>query len=388
MESSYFSTNTSFDYIQPYEPNETAMIVFTAIVTILGLLGNGSLVFIIIRNRHMRNVPNLQILSLASSDFIYLLLRVPADVAYYAHVPWPFSEAFCKLTCSMVFISQAVSVFTFAALSAERYYAIVKPMQRRKMNVVRATVLMVVGIWAASCLFSVPAIIMAKIDRHWDLCTMPIMTRQYRIFIVTMFLALYVVPLILISVFYALTANTLLKSNAVAGKNSIEHKQLSGGTGGGGKNGIKSKSNARTRLAIIILIAAILFALCWMPFYIYELWTEFDPHFQYTPNVINFMYVHYLMPMLGSCINPFLLYIMSSNYRRHFMKHFYCCRRSAQLDRGRTSGTNKSWTMVTAFKSATVVSRSNSEHRDIQMKKTSPKSDEPKQYNHLNSEHC
>ncbi len=361
MESSSFANNSYWNEA-PYEPNETAMLVFIAIVTVLGLLGNGSLIFIIIRNRHMRNVPNLQILSLAAGDFLYLLLRIPVDVAYFAHIPWPFSEVYCKLTCAMVFISQAVSVFTFAALSAERYYAIVKPMERRKVNVVRATVFMVVGIWMTSCIFSIPAVLMARIDPVWDSCTMPILTQHYKIFIVSMFVALYIVPLTLISVFYILTARKLLQGIG-GGKIPLENKKVSG-------NGMNKKSNARTRLAVIILIAVILFALFWLPYYVYELWTEFDPYMQYTPAIYNFMYAHYLMPMLGSCINPVLLYIMSSNYRRHFVQHFCCCC-SGPLDRDRTSASGRSWTLLSALKSATVVSSHNG-NGDIQLKGTAP----------------
>ena len=360
MENSFYNYSYMDDPI--YEPNDTAMLIFSAIVTVLGLLGNGSLIFIIIRNRHMRNVPNLQILSLAAGDFLYLLLRIPVDVAYYAKIPWPFSEVYCKLTCSMVFVSQAVSVFTLTALSAERYYAIVKPMERRKVNVVRATVMMVVSIWTVSCIFSIPAFFMGTVDTYWNVCTMPILTRQYRIFIITMFVALYVVPLGMISVFYILTARKLLQG--VGGrKMHLENKV--------GGNGAKNKSNARTRLAIIILIAVVLFALSWLPYYIYELWTELDPYLEYTNAILNFMYAHYLMPMFGSCINPVLLYIMSSNYRRHFAKHFCCCC-SGPLDRDRTSASNRSWTLLSAFKSATVVSGNNhSVNGDIQMKRTS-----------------
>ena len=344
-----------------YEPNNTAMLIFSALVTVLGLLGNGSLIFIIIRNRHMRNVPNLQILSLAAGDFLYLLLRIPVDVAYYAEIPWPFSEVYCKLTNSMVFISQAVSVFTLTALSAERYYAIVKPMERRKVNVVRATVMMVVSIWTVSCIFSIPAFFMGTVNPHWNVCTMPILTRQYRIFIITMFVALYVVPLGLISVFYILTARKLLQG--VGGRKMHLENKVAG-------DGAKNKSNARTRLAIIILIAVVLFALAWLPYYVYELWTELDPYLEYTHAIYNFMYAHYLMPMLGSCINPVLLYIMSSNYRRHFAKHFCCCC-SYPLDRDRTPA-NRSWTLLSAFKSGTVVSANNhSVNGDIQMKRTS-----------------
>ena len=344
------------------EPNDTVMLIFSAIVIVLGLIGNGSLIFIIIRNRDMRNVQNLQILSLAAGDFLYLLLRIPVDVAYYAKIPCPFSEVYCKLTCSMVFDSQAVSVFTFTALSAERYYAIVKSMERRKVKVGRATVMMVVSIWTVSCIFSIPAFFMGTVDTYWNVCAMPILTRQSRIFIITMFVALYVVPLGMISVFYILTARKLLQG--VGGrKMHLENKV--------GGNGAKNKSNARARLATIILIAVVLFALSWLQCYIYELWTELDPYLEFTNAILNFMYAHNLIPMFGSCINPVLLYIVSSNYRRHFAKHFCCCC-SGPLDRDRTSASNRSWTLLSAFKSATVVSGNNhSVNGDIQMKRTS-----------------
>ena len=269
-------------------------------------------------------MPNLQILSLAIGDMLYIVMRIPADVVYYADIEWPFGDFFCKLCCCILYISQGVSVLTLTALSGERYFAITKPMQFRKINVVRTTIGMIIIIWSLSCVTSVPVMLMAKVDEQWQTCSMVTLSRPYRSFILTMFITLFIIPLGCISVFYILTARSLLNS-ASAGKLKRTGTNLSEG---GRQNHLV---NTRTRLTVIILIAVILFTCCWTPYFVYELWTEFDPYLPYTDAMVTFMYVHYIMPMLASTINPVLLFIMSTHFRREFKRQFCCCTRKQQV---------------------------------------------------------
>ncbi|KAH9645328.1 hypothetical protein HF086_010292, partial [Spodoptera exigua] len=147
---------TESDYT-PYEERlETYLVpILFAIIFIVGVLGNGTLVIVYVRHRGMRNAPNTYIFSLALADLLVILICVPFVSIIYTVESWPWGEAICRISEAGKDVSIGVSVFTLTALSAERYCAIVNPFRRlqlRKLPLVCATF-----IWAAALIFAAPA---------------------------------------------------------------------------------------------------------------------------------------------------------------------------------------------------------------------------------------
>lgn len=69
----------------PYEmrPETYIVPVLFALIFVVGVLGNGTLVLIFIRNRNMRNVPNTYIFSLALGDLLVIVTSVPFTSTLY-----------------------------------------------------------------------------------------------------------------------------------------------------------------------------------------------------------------------------------------------------------------------------------------------------------------
>ncbi|XP_022100897.1 gastrin-releasing peptide receptor-like [Acanthaster planci] len=330
------------------------IVIIDFLIKLIGIIGNSSVILIIIGFRDMRNIPNLQIMSMAIGDLVYLVIQVPNSIAFNFVKVWTFGEAYCRIFLASTSISQGISVLTLAALSADRYYAIARPMARRKINVTQYTLITVVVIWSVSVLAAIPAFVEAI---YHPFCQIPRYTVIYKVFIILQAVCLYVLPLTLIALFYALTAHTLCR-----GGERIGHKVRDG-------NGRRDPHfKARRRLAIIILVAVVCFAVCWLPHHVYTLWSEFEVHMEVfiTPFMLGFMDMTYLMVSLSSCLNPLILYVMSSNYRRHFKRMFLswcrCCR-----DKNQPLG--HTWTLLTAFKTAVPNSRRSS--MEFQMKQSS-----------------
>lgn len=66
------------------------------LIFLLGVIGNGSLIFIICRYKSMRNLPNMFIFNLALGDLFILLFTVPFTSTIYTFDLWPFGEFICK----------------------------------------------------------------------------------------------------------------------------------------------------------------------------------------------------------------------------------------------------------------------------------------------------
>ena len=322
-EGSYYDTSGNYTLEASVSLSMVAP-VFMICMCIIGTIGNGLLIFILLKNRDMRNIPNLLILNLSLGDFLYLTLNVPFYIATYLHGPVGVSVGLCRVVNSTQFISQGVSVLTLTALSTDRYYAIARPLKQRQSNSTRRTLGLAAGIWILSTLFSVPAMVLAT-----DGCSLPFQTLQTKVYYTVLFVGLYVLPLLVISVFYSLTAIALLN-----GGFKLESRIRQGGN--------EHRVRSRTRLAVIILIAAVCFALCWFPFYLFVLWFEFGfSHEVFVkPAMLCLFDMHYLLPILGSCLNPILLFVMSSNYRRHLRD---ICKSSAAKSHFSSA---RSWTMM------------------------------------------
>uniref|UniRef100_A0A8C0VWV5 G-protein coupled receptors family 1 profile domain-containing protein n=1 Tax=Castor canadensis TaxID=51338 RepID=A0A8C0VWV5_CASCN len=211
--------------------------LYLLIITV-GLLGNIMLVKIFITNSAMRNVPNIFISNLAAGDLLLLLTCVPVDASRYFFDEWVFGKVGCKLIPAIQLTSVGVSVFTLTALSADRYRAIVNPMDMQTSGAVLWTCVKAVGIWVVSMLLAVPEAVFSEVARIGTLdnssftaCIPYPQTDELhpKIHSVLIFLVYFLIPLAIISIYYYHIAKTLIKSahNLPGEYNEHTKKQVS-----------------------------------------------------------------------------------------------------------------------------------------------------------------
>ncbi|KAG8294732.1 hypothetical protein J6590_096636 [Homalodisca vitripennis] len=284
-------------YVPYSERQETYIVpVVFAIIFLVGVLGNGTLVFIFARHRTMRNVPNTYIFSLALGDLLVIVSCVPFTSTLYTIESWPWGELICKLSEATKDVSIGVSVFTLSALSAERYCAIVNPI-RSHISSKPLTIITAVLIWIMSLILALPAAIFSNVqsvdvqDNHTILyCS-------------------------LFPSFYVLMAR---------------HLMLSTRTLPGEHNPCKSQSNqiqARKKVAKMVLAFGIIFIMCFLPYHIFMLWFHFYPssHDDYDGFWHVFRIVGFGLSYINSCINPTAVYFVSKAFRKHFNQYLFCC---------------------------------------------------------------
>ncbi|KAM9355839.1 neuromedin-B receptor [Pholidichthys leucotaenia] len=298
--------------------------VYIVIVTV-GLLGNITLVKIFVTNSAMRSVPNIFISSLAAGDLLLLVTCVPVDAFRYFSEEWVFGEAACKLIPVIQLTSVGVSVFTLTALSADRYKAIVNPMDIQTSSAVFWTCLKAVSIWLLSILLAVPEAIFSQVvsmQDHRDningtfvnCVPYPLSNQMHpKIHSVMIFLVYFLIPLAIISIYYYHIARTLIRSAHDMPGEVSEHT--------------KRQMETRKRLAKIVLVFVGLFALCWFPNHVLYMYRSF--HYNQTDVSLAHLVVTLLARVLSfssSCVNPFALYLLSESFRRHFNSQLRCGR--------------------------------------------------------------
>ena len=102
-------------------PQATAVPIVFAIIFLVGVIGNSTLVYTVLRNKSMRNTPNIFVVSLSIGDLLLLVCCVPFSSTLYTITSWPYGAFMCTLNEYMQTLSLGVSVFTLTALSGDRY---------------------------------------------------------------------------------------------------------------------------------------------------------------------------------------------------------------------------------------------------------------------------
>ena len=84
-------------YIEYRDRPETYVVpILFSVIFLVGVLGNGSLIYVLCRHKSMRSVPNTFIFNLALGDLLVLIFTVPFTSTVYTLDSWPFGEFVCK----------------------------------------------------------------------------------------------------------------------------------------------------------------------------------------------------------------------------------------------------------------------------------------------------
>ena len=67
---------------------------------------------IVFRQKNLRTVPNLLVVSLALGDFLFVLFCVPFGAVAYSLEYYPFSTFYCRFENFIINLSLGVSVFS------------------------------------------------------------------------------------------------------------------------------------------------------------------------------------------------------------------------------------------------------------------------------------
>ncbi|KAG3290364.1 neuromedin-B receptor [Ictidomys tridecemlineatus] len=312
----------------------------------VGLLGNIMLVKIFVTNSAMRSVPNIFISNLAAGDLLLLLTCVPVDASRYFFDEWMFGKVGCKLIPAIQLTSVGVSVFTLTALSADRYRAIVNPMDVQASGALLWTCVKAVGIWVISVLLAVPEAVFSEVARIDSLdnssfaaCIPYPQTDELhpKIHSVLIFLVYFLIPLTIISIYYYHIAKTLIKSAHNLPGEYNEHT--------------KKQMETRKRLAKIVLVFVGCFVFCWFPNHILYLYRSFN-YKEIDPSLGHMIVtlVARVLSFCNSCVNPFALYLLSESFRKHFNSQL-CCGRKSYPERNTSYLLSSSAVRMTSLKS-------------------------------------
>lgn len=306
-------------------PNTASKLGLTfayAVVFIVALFGNCAIILIAKTKRRIRKVAfNFFIISMATADIMDALFAVPLTVIFFYNDSLWFEGLLGDITCKILHflnnLSLGASVFTLAAISVDRYLAIVhvlrEPLSKRKVK------LAVVSLWLfASLLMSTYLIkyetVQEEDGRHhclgvWDADDPAKSFRMYQYETVTRFIFMYVIPLFLMAVLYSLIIRVLKRRQAFGENMSqirIQHQNV-------------------TVIKMLVTVV-LLFAFCWIPTHVVSLMTAFS-YEKLLCWPISLTLTLFLPSHANGAINPCIYLIFNENFRKGLKDLLIRCRR-------------------------------------------------------------
>ncbi|XP_066593738.1 RYamide receptor-like isoform X2 [Prorops nasuta] len=312
--------NISFyeDYDELYDV-PTGLIVLLGFcygsISVLAVLGNLLVMWIVATSRRMQSVTNCFIANLALADIVIGLFAIPFQFQAALLQRWNLPYFMCAFCPFVQFLCVNVSVFTLTAIAVDRHRAILRPFSARPSKLTAK--LVIAGIWALGAILASPmpiALRVVKVEektvggRIYDkpFCQNVNMSdSSMLIYRVLLGFLQYLTPLVIISFVYARMALRLWGSKAPGNAEDSRDANL-----------MKNKKKVIKMLVIVVA----LFAICWLPLQTYNV-------LQYTyPRINEYRYINIIffccdwLAMSNSCYNPFIYGIYNEKFKREFQQ--------------------------------------------------------------------
>ncbi|KAM9850198.1 neuropeptide Y receptor Y7 [Aulostomus maculatus] len=291
---------------------QITLITAYSLIILLGLLGNALVIYMIIRYRNMRTVTNFFIANLALADLLVDTLCLPFTLVYTLLDEWKFGAVLCHMVPFAQALSVHVSILTLTVIALERYRCIVFHLGRRLTW--HSSFLIMALTWTMSAVLAAPLAIFREfrheeipsINLHIAVCSekWPHGTsRDGVIYSLSMLLLQYILPLAIISYAYICIWVKL--------KNHISPSSRN--------DSINRRKKTTKMLALVVVV----FAICWLPFHVFQLASDLDLVLKYDEYKLMYTLFH-IVAMCSTFTNPLLYGWMNKNYRNGFIMVFRC----------------------------------------------------------------
>ncbi|XP_022620520.1 G-protein coupled receptor 54-like [Seriola dumerili] len=287
---------------------------FFGLIMLVGLVGNSLVIHVVTKHQQMKTVTNFYIVNLATTDILFLVCCVPFTATLYPLPSWIFGEFMCRLVNYLQQVTAQATCITLSAMSVDRCYVTVYPLQSLRHRTPRMALAISVSIWIGSLLLSTPVAMYQRLEAgYWfgpqTYCSEVFPSaRLQKAFIIYSFLAVYLLPLLTITACYAF----MLKRMGQASVNPIDSSyQLQAQA--------ERATAVRARVSRMVVVMVALFLICWGPIQVCILLQAFGLR----------SYVLYKLKIWGHCmsysnssVNPLVYAFMGNNFRKAF-KHAF-----------------------------------------------------------------
>ena len=143
-------------YIEPFAA-QLVRFILDAAIFVAGVLGNGLVCVVVIKENLLRSLAYCLIFNLAISDLGVILFSLPFAVLRTEDIRWPLGEFGCKVLYPLSDIFHGVSIASITAIAVFRYRGIISGHGMSQKSAIKTAKVVILLIWILSfILFVLP----------------------------------------------------------------------------------------------------------------------------------------------------------------------------------------------------------------------------------------
>uniref|UniRef100_A0A8C5LH28 Substance-K receptor n=1 Tax=Jaculus jaculus TaxID=51337 RepID=A0A8C5LH28_JACJA len=288
-------------------------VAYVALV-LVAVVGNATVVWIILAHERMRTVTNYFVINLAVADLCMAAFNATFNFVYASHNIWHFGRAFCYFQNLFPITAMFVSIYSMTAVAADRYMAIVHPFQPRLSAA--GTKAVIAGIWLVALALAFPQCFHSTItvDQGATKCVVAWPddsgSKTVLLYHLVVIVLIYFLPLVVMFLAYSIIGLTLWR-RAVPGHQAhganLRHLQ------------------AKKKFVKTMVLVVVTFAVCWLPYHLYFILGSFQEDIYYHTFIQQVYLALFWLAMSSTMYNPIIYCCLNRRFRSGFRLAFRCC---------------------------------------------------------------
>ena len=291
-------------------PAATIHSVILALSAIFALMGNSLVCLAFYRNRRLRTVTNVYVLSLAIADIMASTFVLPFSTVASGYQAWPFTFAFCQFSGVATYLWGTTSINILALTSVNRYICMVKPRLYPALFTKKKTLLTILLVLLLTITAQLTATFATPILFQWyprdlvcDATGLEIRTGIARA--IAGFVGL---AMCLIIFCYGSVYRTIKRHNSAINPSLQDTTSQA------------TVSPHEIQASRVLLTTVMGFGICWIPLTIVRIINR------YAPSLLPSYWLSYstLVTFFSAWINPMIYGVMNRAMRKEFLKLLQC----------------------------------------------------------------
>uniref|UniRef100_A0A8C5F635 Vasopressin V2 receptor n=1 Tax=Gadus morhua TaxID=8049 RepID=A0A8C5F635_GADMO len=314
-----------------------AEITVLSLILALTTLGNGFVLWVLLRRRKQNAPMHLFMVNLCVADLVVAFFQVLPQLVWDITERFQGPDLLCRSVKYMQIVGMFASPYMIVAMTVDRYYAICCPLQAYRGGTMSRWNTPIMVAWALALVLSIPQVfIFSRTELptgEYDCWGQFAETWGLKAYVTWMTVAVFILPALIITVcqiriFREIHNNIYLKS-----------ERITAGRPGGVSPRCStdyvpplppsqqppSITKAMTKTVRMTLVIVLVYTVCWSPYFIVQLWAAWDPK----PPGVAFT-ILMLLASLNSCTNPWIYTAFSSSVSRELQSLLRCRPRASR----------------------------------------------------------
>ncbi|KAM5332011.1 proteinase-activated receptor 2 [Glossophaga mutica] len=278
------------------------------IVFVVGLPSNGMALWVFLFRTKKKHPAVVYMACLALADLLSIIW-LPLKIAYHIHGNnWIYGESLCKVLIGFFYGNMYCSILFMTCLSVQRYWVIVNPMVHTRKNA-NIAIGISLGIWLLILLVTIPLYVVKQtsyipalnITTCHDVLPKEVLVGDMFNYFLSLAIGVFLFPAILMASAYVLMIRTL-QSSAID----------------------ENSGKKRKRAIKLIVTVLVMYLICFTPSNLLLVVHYFMIKHWGQSRVYALYIVALCLSTLNSCIDPFVYYFVSEDFRNHAKNALFC----------------------------------------------------------------